>query len=70
MRNIDRLPFPELIDEWIESDKNHKAKIVYRKCITAGKFSLARKISNKYRINQGLTDSAIAMGMALKFSQK
>lgn len=54
---------PELLDELIQFSKQKHAEIVYRRCIQAGKISLAKKIAKKYNLYP--QDREVAFGMAL-----
>lgn len=55
MKNIDRLPFPELVDEMVKFANKQavkaKASKIYYMCLRAGKKELAGKIAAKYYLH-------------------
>lgn len=73
MRNIDRIPFPHLMSGLSTYHPPHikdKAMRVYEKCITAGKFGIAKRIRAKYLIRYNKKyDIAEAVGFSLFASQ-
>ncbi len=60
------LPAVNLIDEMVWYSKRQHAKIVFRKCLKAGKLKRAQKIEYHYNLNEtGDSDTVTALGLAI-----
>ena len=70
MKNIERLPFPELIGDLLRYGKQEKAKRVRALCWKAGKFKLARAIAEKYGLREERFDIVDALRFALMSENK
>lgn len=58
---------PSLLEEWVEYGNKKKAEIVYRKCMAAGKTTIAGKIKQKYRlVLYPVSDRAIEISLLLR----
>ena len=67
MKNIDRLPFPELLIEFnnFKSKTDLKAERVYLLCLKQRHYKLAMDIDRKYNVINGRSDTTIAAICAL-----
>ena len=59
------LPVVDLFEELTEYGKRGKAEIIYRKCLRAGKRTLAKRIKRKYNLQEPHDDMIIAFDFAL-----
>ena len=57
------------IEEIVWYSRREHAKIVFRKCIKAGKLKLAQKIAYNYDLNEtGNDDTVVALGLSIMTS--
>lgn len=74
MKNIDRLPFPNLLTELVNyaEDKSLETKVkrIHALCIKSKRFILADRILRKYPQYFKASDLSIAFGWSLAASRK
>ena len=66
MRNLDKLPFPGLLNDLQDEALNKRAEAVMNRCIKNKKYALAMKIAAKYSIQRQeyCDDTVMALGLA------